>query len=289
MKQQDTMGYSNTREMPQDLNRLETMGDWEVAIAEADPRGYEVIGRDNQSIGTIRDLIASPSAGKAYLAIVETGNWLSNKRYAIPLSILGVNMIERKAYGPFTRAQFEKAPEYQDDSRNYTSFTDYWRGIGGTAPAVPTEAAGTMAGAKAAREGEVRVAVSEETAKILKQEREAGHVTLRKRADVETQHITEPVTHTRVVVERHPAGATTAGVTGADATALREGEEIRVPVVEEELVVQKVPRVVEEVVVRTEQETKQVERDVELRREHVEVEEEGDIDVDLPADATRRR
>jgi stress response protein YsnF len=64
-----------------------------------------------------------------------------------------------------------------------------------------------------------------------------------------------------------------------------------VPVVTEEVKVEKVPRVTEEVVIRTRPETEQVERDVQLRRERVEVEEEGDVGGDTadvaPASAPR--
>ncbi|MBW3625038.1 MAG: DUF2382 domain-containing protein, partial [Armatimonadetes bacterium] len=54
---------------------------------------------------------------------------------------------------------------------------------------------------------------------------------------------------------------------------------LRIPVIEEDLKVEKSGRVTKEVVVRAEPEVEQVERDVTLRRETVEVEEEGDVDV----------
>src|SRR3712207_7367791 len=49
----------------------------------------------------------------------------------------------------------------------------------------------------------------------------------RKDVEVETQRITEPVTRTRVEVERRAVPADRAAVYDADASALREGDEIR--------------------------------------------------------------
>jgi len=128
--------------------------------------------------------------------------------------------------------------------------------------------------------GEIRVPVTEETAQVRKEEREVGQVGLRKEVNVETQHISEPVIQTRVVAERRAVPVGEQYVADPNATTLREGETLRVPVVKEELKVEKVPRVVEEVVLRTEQETQQVERDVELRHERVEVDEEGEAEVE---------
>jgi uncharacterized protein (TIGR02271 family) len=92
-----------------------------------------------------------------------------------------------------------------------------------------------------------------------------------------------------VEVERHAVAAGDQYPLDADATTLREGETLRVPVVKEELKVEKVPRVTEEVIVRTVPETQQVERDVQLRRERVEVDEEGDADVENVDDVATRR
>lgn len=131
--------------------------------------------------------------------------------------------------------------------------------------------------------GEVRVPVVEEVADVDKVRREAGEVAIHKHVESETQHISEPLAHTRVVVETRDVapGTATAGV-----AEIHEGEAIRVPVMEEELVVQKVPRVTGEVVVRTEEVSEREERDVTLRRERVEVDEVGEVDLQSSAAVT---
>jgi len=79
--------------------------------------------------------------------------------------------------------------------------------------------------------GEVRVPVTEETAQVRKEEREVGQVGLRKEVEVETQRISEPVTQTRVVAERRAVPAGEQYVADPNATTLREGETLKVPVV----------------------------------------------------------
>jgi len=139
---------------------------------------------------------------------------------------------------------------------------------------------------------EIRVPVTEETAQVRKEQRQVGEVAVSKSVDVETEHISEPVTRTRVDVERRAVPAGQEAAYDERATPLTEGDTIRVPIVEEELVVEKVPRVTGEVVIRKETETRQVEQDVELRRERVDVDQDTDEEeevIDRPAAARPSR
>lgn len=83
-----------------------------------------------------------------------------------------------------------------------------------------------------------------------------------------------PVQREEVVIERHPASGQPAS--GAD---FRSGEEIRIPVKEEQVHVEKTPVVTEEVTVgkRKVQDTQTVSGDV--RKEEVKVEQKGNVDV----------
>jgi uncharacterized protein (TIGR02271 family) len=250
----------------------------DIAEGQPDPRGYELWSQDNHKLGTIRSLFGSPSTERAYFALVDAGGMMSRKQFLIPLESLSLDAGQQRAYGPFTQAEFNQAPEYQANSRDYRRYYGYWNRFGskpGMAPAADTTARGTTR--------EVRVPVTEEEAQIRKEQHEVGHVTLRKRVEVETKHINEPVTRTHVEVERHAVPADQQRAYRADAATLKDGETIRVPVTQEELIVEKVPRVTEEVVLRQETQTRQAEQDVQLRREHVEIDEEGDVDVESPA------
>jgi len=107
---------------------------------------------------------------------------------------------------------------------------------------------------------------SEEELNVGKREVRTGEGRISKH--VETEHVREPITkrHEELVVERRPVEA------GARGDASIHDEEVRVPLKEEEVVVEKRPMVKEELVVgkRMVEERDQVEADV--RREKVDIE-----------------
>jgi uncharacterized protein (TIGR02271 family) len=115
------------------------------------------------------------------------------------------------------------------------------------------------------KDEEAHIVRREEELDVEKRMHDAGEVSIRKR--VETEHVREavPRTHEEVTVERRPV----AGDRSA-APDIRE-EEIRVPVVEEEVVVEKRPVVKEEVVVRTKPVTDEKIVEADLRKERVDI------------------
>jgi uncharacterized protein (TIGR02271 family) len=129
---------------------------------------------------------------------------------------------------------------------------------------------GTLGSGTLDSSGEARLTLSEEELAVGKRQVQAGEVEVHK--TVETQHVREtvPVTHEEVSVERHP-------LTGGAATGAVIGEqEIRVPLTEEELVVDKRVVAKEEVVVRKHEVTETETVEADLRRERAEVTREGE-------------
>jgi uncharacterized protein (TIGR02271 family) len=112
--------------IPNDLQRLKSLDDYEVADNEPDPRGWKLIARDGDEIGKIDNLLASPAARRAYFALVDTGGWFQNKLFAVPLTSLRFDPDNKKALSPFTKEQFRNAPEHRDNERNYQGIYDYW-------------------------------------------------------------------------------------------------------------------------------------------------------------------
>jgi uncharacterized protein (TIGR02271 family) len=113
--------------------------------------------------------------------------------------------------------------------------------------------------------------VHEEELHAHKQPVQTGEVRARKEVHTEHRTLEVPVEREEVVMERHPAsGHPVAG------TNLREGEEIRVPVKEEQVHIEKQPVVKEEVTIgkRNVKDTETVGGTV--RKEEVKVEREGD-------------
>jgi len=119
-----------------------------------------------------------------------------------------------------------------------------------------------------------KIEVREEELHAQKRPVEAGEVRVRKEVTTEHKTLEVPVRHEEVVIERH-------AVSGQKASSgdIREGEEIRIPVMDEEVNVQKTAVVKEEVNVgkRVVQDTERV--GGEVRKENIRVEREGDVDV----------
>jgi uncharacterized protein (TIGR02271 family) len=115
------------------------------------------------------------------------------------------------------------------------------------------------------------VELREEELRVEKDRVQAGEVSLRKEVVTEERTVEVPVTREEVVIERRPAAQ------GREAGGrIEEGEEIRIPLMEEEVRVEKTPVVREEVGLkkRQVQDTEQVSETV--RREEARIEQTGD-------------
>jgi uncharacterized protein (TIGR02271 family) len=125
-----------------------------------------------------------------------------------------------------------------------------------------------MAGSSATSgDSAARVELREEELRTEKERVQAGEVRLRKEVVSEQRTVEVPVTREEVVIERHPASGQQA------AGDIAGGEEIRIPLMEEEVRVEKTPVVREEVTLKKRQiqDTERVSETV--RREEARIEE----------------
>jgi uncharacterized protein (TIGR02271 family) len=116
---------------------------------------------------------------------------------------------------------------------------------------------------------DIRVPVAEEELDVVKRDREAGEVRLRKDVVTETKHIDVPVTREEVHVERAPVGEQREALPGERAF---EKETVSMPIHEEEVEIRKRPVVKEEVRLRKERVTEQRAAEADIRKERVDVE-----------------
>jgi uncharacterized protein (TIGR02271 family) len=132
-------------------------------------------------------------------------------------------------------------------------------------------------------EDELRVQRSEEELRAGTREREAGSVNVRKRVRTEREQVRVPRRREEVHVERVP-------VEGRERVSEDEigDDEIRVPVIEEEIVVEKRPVVKEELRIRKDvvEDEEIVEEDV--RKEEVEIDDETTRRGGRPGETARR-
>ncbi|MBW3572014.1 MAG: DUF2382 domain-containing protein [Gemmatimonadetes bacterium] len=248
-----------------DLDRvvpLNQLDGYTVADGEPDVRGWEVISSDNRRVGKVDQLLVDTGAMKVRYLDVDVDDALvagGDRHVLIPI---GYARLEegrsRVLVDSLAATDVAALPAYAHGPVARDTDDDFTRRFG--APAATGE-----------RASQARITRSEEELAVGKRETEAGEVQVHKH--VETEHVSRPVSlaHEEVTVERRPV--TDPGMAAAGRI---EDEEIRVPLMEEEAVVEKrvVPK--EELVVRKREveETEVVEAD--LRKERVEVDREGD-------------
>jgi uncharacterized protein (TIGR02271 family) len=119
---------------------------------------------------------------------------------------------------------------------------------------------------------DIRVPVAEEELDVVKRDREAGEVRLRKDVVTETKHVDVPVTREEVRVERVPVSGERAAAAGEKAF---EKDSVSMPIHEEEVEIHKRPVVKEEVRLRKDRITEQRAAEADVRKERVDVEGTG--------------
>lgn len=294
------------------LTPLGDLHDFEVADGYPDPRGWDVVGADDRKLGTVHELIVDPGLMRTrYLDVRLDGALIGNRDERDVLIPVGAARLDdrddRVRLDSIAADQLAALPPYthQPLTREYEhsllAAFPAGRAAGATAGTVPApERARTedfyahdhfddrrffgRDGAQANQDTQ-RVTRAEEELRVGKRAVPVGEVNVTKH--VETEHVRTPVTVRReeVTIQRRPVAA------DANAGHARIGaageNELRIPVTEEELVVEKRPVVKEEIIVSKQavEETRQVEAD--LQRERVDIEKQGRVSGSQQGESNR--
>lgn len=239
-------------EFGDNLQRISELSDYKVEPGDPDPRGWTVVTTDGRELGVVDDLVVDTSAMKVRHLLVRGAGDIagtSSDLYVVDAAEVDLRPSSRQAVA----------------SRFDAGTTARW-----TRPAAASRN-------READSGRTTLTRSEEELRVGKREVERGEAVIGKH--VETEHVSQPVTRRReeVVVERRPVEA------GARADATISDDEVRIPLREEEVTVEKRPVVKEELVVgkRVVEERDTVE--TEVRRE------EFDINTDTARQRDRDR
>lgn len=260
--------------MNENLRRLGDLDDFQVASDDPDIRGWDVKTRDGRDIGEVEELIVDPVARKVRYLEVDLDRegfaLRESRRVSIPVESAEINRSDRTVMVTgLSRDAIAAMPQ-----------SEY--GIGrSTTTARETTTTGRES--SYGREHETAIPRTEEELHVGKRRHEAGEVVVGKH--VETERVSEPVSveRERVHVERRPVEG------DAHAREARfENEEIRIPVIEEEIITEKRPVVKEELVVSKEtiRDTDNVEAD--LRKERFDVRKDGRVIEDDERTRSRR-
>jgi uncharacterized protein (TIGR02271 family) len=255
---------------------------------------YAIYDRAGERLGSLHDLFVDESDEPEYLG-VGTGS-PTNRSVLVPAEVVTFNDGLRRVVVSRPRSVVETGPSLGYDEEVTRELERRIRLHYGLAVApdheertgldlpfvdIPERTGGADAepGLPGREEEEVRVRRSEEEIRVDTREREAGAMRVRKRVRTDRERIEVPKKRVEVTVERVPVegAASTAGEVSAS-PEIRE-EEIVVPVVEEEVVVEKRPVVKEEIRIRKQvvEEVEVVEEEV--RKEEVEIDDETGRDT----------
>ena len=291
------------------FNRIAPLGeldDFKVADGDPDIRGWDVTTQQGDKVGEVDELLVDTQAMKVrYIAVdLDESVTGSDRKVLVPIGAAQLDDDEdRVLVVGISADQFATLPEYQreafgrdyessllskfdrdrtDDARDASANADTrTRGADDDYYAAPHFDDQRFFGERRGPR-EARVTRSEEELAIGKRPVRAGEVEVRK--TVETEHVREPVTRMReeVTIERHAVdGNRTGEVEIGD-------DEIRVPVIEEEVVVEKRPVIKEEIVIKKHAvvEDRTVEADV--RRERIDVDDSSLRDRPARGDVSDR-
>ena len=89
--------------------------DTQFADATEDIRGSHLYGLDDEKLGKIDDVIFDHSSGVIRYIVVDTGGWLSTKRFIVPADRLRASAKHNDDFEvPLDKQQVENFPPYQD-------------------------------------------------------------------------------------------------------------------------------------------------------------------------------
>lgn len=238
---------------PMNTTSLTRLSDanFDVAPNEPDVRGWNVVLANDEIIGEVDDLIIDPAAGKVRYLDVDLDNetlGLDHDRHVlVPIASAQLDRAEEEiVLSGMSRAALLKLPEY-DGATFAKGYDDTFRGY-------------------LNKDFETkRLTRSAEELKIGKRVEQKGQVRVSKH--VETDHVRQnvPVQREEPYVERRPVDR------GMSPGRDLGNDEISMPISEEEVVVEKRPRVKEEVVVGKRPVTSQRTIDTDVRREEIDV------------------
>lgn len=279
-----------------DLTRvvpLDELDDFKVAEGDPDVRGWDVMSSDGRKIGEVEQLLIDRTAMKVRYLDVDLDDDLiemgKDRHVLIPIGyarldqdndhIMVDNLNAKQIGGMPAYTHQPLTREYESDLRGYLD-TGYKATAATAATAVDTDDEyyehehydeDRFYEPRRLEGDEARITLSEEELAVGKRRRQAGEVEIEKH--VETEHVQEtvPVMREEVTVERRPIAPGTA------TDARIEGDEIHIPLTEEEVVVDKRTVAKEELVVSKNQIQGEQVVEADLRKERAEIHREGEV------------
>ena len=109
------------------MSHYGTLGSYRFATAAEDIRGSKVYGVDDKKLGKIDDVIFDHSTGDIRYVIVDTGGWLTHRKFIVPSDRLRASVEHQGDFSSdLTKERIENLPPYQEsDLKSDEKWTDY--------------------------------------------------------------------------------------------------------------------------------------------------------------------
>ena len=109
------------------MSHYGVLKDYRFPVAAEDIRGAALYGNDDhEKLGKIDDVIFDHATGHINYAIVDTGGWLSSKKFIVPADRLRASVKHDDAFtANLTKKQVETFPEYKESD---LESEDKWAG-----------------------------------------------------------------------------------------------------------------------------------------------------------------
>jgi sporulation protein YlmC with PRC-barrel domain len=115
------------------MNHYGTLRDYRFADKDIDDiRGSNIYGVDDEKLGDIDDVIFDHSTGDIRYVVVDSGGWLSSKKFLVPADRLRPSTKHDDDYQvDMTKAQIEQFPPYNekdiDDTKRWSDYDDRYQ------------------------------------------------------------------------------------------------------------------------------------------------------------------
>jgi uncharacterized protein (TIGR02271 family) len=252
-------------------------------------KGYSVYaGLTDDKIGTVYDALLDEGGRFRYL-VIDTGFWILGKKVLLPVGRCQVNYQKDCVYaiGIVNKEQAERLPEYDEDMTIDYDYEERVRSIYRTPETATTSSTAAYSASSYQYDNEPelyttdeqnhqKLKLYEERLIADKQRQKTGEVKVSKRVVTETAEATVPVEKEKIIIEFTPATGTV--TTGS--TDFREIEVARMDVHEETADIHKETFARGEVTVRKEVVQDTVTGKETLRREEVDVDRQGNPNVE---------
>ena len=95
------------------MSQYGMLRDYRLAEAAEDIRGSKLYGLNNEKLGKIDDVIFDHSTGSIRYVVVDTGGWLSTKKFVVPADRLRGSTEHTDDFAvDLTKEQIEVFPPY---------------------------------------------------------------------------------------------------------------------------------------------------------------------------------